>query len=52
MRKRPKKKQPREDEVQAAVRVVNTIIRKYEGDDSASLTDDPNVIKMEKKQKK
>ena len=48
MRKRAKKKaEKREDFSQAAVRVINTVIRKHEGD-GASLTDDPNVVKMPK----
>jgi hypothetical protein len=41
-------KSKREDASQSAVRVINTIIRKHEGDD-ATLTDDPNVVKMPKK---
>jgi hypothetical protein len=51
MAKKNEKRPAREDEAQAAVRVVNTIIRKHEGDDS-SLMDDPNVLKMPKKPKK
>ena len=52
MRKRVAKKQAkREDASQAAVRVINTIIRKHEGE-GARLSDDPNVVQMPKKQKK
>ena len=47
-KKKPAKHPPREDASQAAVRVINTIIRKHEGE-NASLTDDPNVVKMPKK---
>ena len=40
MRKRAKKKnEKREDASQAAVRVINTVIKRHEGKD-ASLTDD------------
>jgi hypothetical protein len=40
MRKRARKKaEKREDASQAAVRVINTVIKRHEGED-ASLTDD------------
>lgn len=34
----------------AAVRVINTVLRKHEGDD-ANRTDDPTVVKIAKKKK-